>query len=34
MSVSGIQLPGGTDGHPRYRAWIKSAHIFLRSGFK
>lgn len=28
MSVSGIQLPGGMDGHP----W--SAGIFLRSSFK
>lgn len=34
MSVSGIQLPGGKDGHPRCRAWIKSTHTFLRSSPK
>lgn len=34
MSVSRIQLPGGIDGHPRCRAWIKSVHLFLRSSSK
>lgn len=34
MSVSGIQLPGGTDGHPRCKTWFISAHIFLRSSSK
>lgn len=34
MSVSGIQLPGEIDGHPRCRAWIKSVYLFLRSSSK
>lgn len=34
MSVSGIQLPGGMDGHPRCRTWIKFVHVFLRSSSK
>lgn len=34
MSVSGIQLPEGIDGHPRCGAGIKSVHQFLRSSSK